>query len=454
MPLLRRFNESVSKHTLLAEGARVVVGVSGGVDSVVLLHVLRESGFDPVAAHVNYGLRGAESEADEALVRKLGTQWDMPVHVHRATLEGSVQAAARDARYAFFGEVADAVGTPTVATAHHRDDQAETVLLNLFRGAGPVGLAGMPVRRPLAPGAGVEVIRPLLWASRDEIEAYAHEHRLEWREDASNQSSSYRRNVLRREMLPRLEAHFPGVAERIAHAAGLLREALDHGAALAPDGLLDTVADGERALRLDGLTRQPAAVQRTLLLEALRRWAPDAPRSSATVREVESLIDAQPGRRVEWTGLTIWRDRERLVFETAPSAEPFVAEVQPGETVTPLGTLRIEPLDDVPGRFASALNVEIVDVERLRFPLVLRPWQAGDAFQPFGMDGRKKISDLLTERRVPPHQRARQMVVCSESEVVWVVGHRLGASFAVGPQTQRAVRLTWTPALASNDSDA
>ncbi len=445
----QRFTEFVTGRGLLAEGARVVVGVSGGVDSVVLLHLLREGGFAPVVAHVNYGLRGAEADADEALVRMLCERWDVPLWVRQAEIEGSVQAAARAARYAFFGEVAAEVSALAVATGHHRDDQAETLLLNLFRGAGPVGLAGIPVRRPLAPGSRIEVVRPLLWASREETEGYARARGLPWREDASNQSSAYRRNVLRREVLPLLETHFgEGVGARIAHTADLVREALDAGAALVPTELFEAAAEavpGGWALRLDGLEAQPPPVQRGVLLEALRRGAPGVPRSAAAVREVEALLAAQPGRRVAWPGATVWRTRAHLVFETAAAVEAFAVEVQPGETVTPLGTLRVEMLDAMPEAFDGSPEVEVVDAERLRFPLVLRPWQAGDGLRPLGIAGRKKVSDLLTDCRVPSYRRARALVLLSGEEVVWVVGHRLGAA-AVGPETRRAARLTWTQA--------
>ncbi len=449
----------MTDRALLAEGECVVVGVSGGMDSMVLLHLLSASGFLPVAAHVNYGLRGEASAADEALVRTLCQQWDVPLRVHRAEVSGSVQAEARDARYVFFGEVASEVGASAIATAHHRDDQAETVLLNLFRGAGPVGLAGMPMRRPLMSGSAVEVIRPLLWASRAGIESYARAHHLLWREDESNQSPAYRRNVLRHEVLPLLGKHFgEDVGERIAGAAELMREALDSGAALVPADLFEDAAEENASgwsLRLDGLTAQPEAVQRGLVLEALRRWAPDAPRSTATVREVESLLASQVGRRIEWPGVTVWRDRDRLVFETAPAVDTFKVNVDVGKTQTPLGTLAVELLDVVPEAFDSSPNIEVVDADRLRFPLTLRTWQAGDAFQPFAMDGHKNISDLLTERRVPSHRRARQLVLVSGDEIVWVVGHRLGAGFAVGAETQRVVRLTWIEkALAHGGSDA
>lgn len=444
----------IAEHGLIEPGARVVVGVSGGMDSVVLLQILQELGYEPVVAHVNYGLRGEASDADEALVRAAAEERAAPCHVHRVWLDGeNVQAEARVVRYGFFGEVAEEVGAAVVATAHHRDDQAETLLLNLFRGSGPAGLAGIPVRRSLAPGSEISVVRPLLGVGREAIAAYARTRGLRWREDASNASGDYRRNVVRHDLLPRIAQHFgEGVGARIARTADLVRAYLDSGAALSAASLLDaaseSLADGW-ALRIDVLAEQPETVRRGLLLEALRRWAPEAPRSAAAVGALDALLDAQPGRRIAWTGVTVWRERERLAFvpTTADESSEWTVEVgeTDTETATPLGTLRVEPLDRVPDRFDTAPTVEVVDADRVRWPLTLRPWRDGDVFQPFGLDGHKKVSDVLTERRVPPHRRARQLVLLSEGEVVWVVGHRLGAQVAVDGRTQRVVRLVWIP---------
>jgi len=448
--LLVRFLRSLAEHDL-APGSTVVVGVSGGLDSMVLLDLLRRSELRPVAAHVNYGLRGEESDGDEAFVREGCADVDIPCYVHRAQLEGdTVQAEARRIRYAFFGEAAEKVDAQFVMTAHHRGDQAETLLLHLFRGTGPAGLAGMPARRPLAPGSSVTVVRPLLDVGRDEIEVYARERGLRWRQDSSNDATDYRRNVVRHEILPLIEQHFDGASERIARTAGLLRAYLDSGAALAPDAALEALAaplvDGW-SLRLDGLRTRPETVRRGLLLEALRRWMPEAPRSAAAVHELDALLDAQPGRKVEWPGGTVWRERERLAFIPASDkkAQSHEVEADRGETPTPFGILRVEPLDAVPTRFESSPLVEIVDADRLRWPLRLRAWQDGDSFHPLGLDGHKKVSDLLTERQVPPHRRGQQLVLCSKGEVVWVVGHRLDACAAVRSETRRAVRLTWIP---------
>ena len=449
MALLTRFEAFVAEHDLIARDRPIVVGVSGGVDSVTLLHLLTASGFQSVAVHVNYGLRGAASEADEALVRDLCAAWEVPLRVERVRLaEGNVQAEARAARYAAFGRTAEEAGAQTVATAHHRGDQAETLLLNLFRGAGPAGLAGMPLRRPLAPGSSVEVVRPLLFAPRAEIAAYAATHALRWREDASNHEGDYRRTTLRETIIPALEAAFgDGVRDRLADTADRFRAYLDSGAALASDAALDALArrsDGGWALPVAVLRAEPVVVRHGLVLEALRRWAPEAPRSAAAVQEIGALVEAQPGRSVVWPGVTVWRDRDRLVFVPQPAAVPERQAVTLGTTVTAAGILAVEE-GRRPERFEASPCAEYADAGRLRFPLTLRPWQPGDTLQPLGLDGSKKVSDLLTDRKVPPQHRAHQLVLVSGGEIVWVVGHRLADPFRVRPETRRVVRLTWTP---------
>ena len=304
------------------------------------------------------------------------------------------------------------------------------------------------MRRPLVRDTALTLVRPLLWASRSEIEAYARTHDLRWREDATNAGNDYRRNVLRHEVLPLIRRAFPDASEQMAHAASLLREYLDAGAALAPDALFEEAAYLEpqgRGLRLDVLAAQPEVVSHGILLEALRRWVPEAPRSAASLAELASLIDAQPGRRVVWQNVTVWRERDRLTFVTETSDGEYAVTVDPGTTMTPVGTLHVERLDERPSSFDPSPLVEVVDAERLRFPLTLRSWRGGERLQPVGLDGHKRVSDVLTEGRVPPHRRAQHPVLVSGEEIVWVVGHRLAGSFAVGPRTRTVARLTWRP---------
>ncbi|MDX1546850.1 MAG: tRNA lysidine(34) synthetase TilS [Rhodothermales bacterium] len=431
-------------------GARLLVGVSGGVDSVVLLHALRRLGSAGAACHVNYGLRGAASDEDEAFVRALCAEWGLPLHVAARPLadaEGSVQEAARAARYAVFEEVARAEGIAAVAVGHHRDDQAETILMQLLRGAGPEGLTGMAPRRPLAPG--IALVRPLLGVRRAAVEAYARAQGLRWREDASNRSLRYRRAALRTEVLPRIEAHFgPGAVDNIARSGTLLRA---YVAASMQEQLEQTFSrtsvevEGGGGLRLAELEAMPAVWRGRVILEALRRWVPGAARASV-VDAAERLREAQPGRRVEAGGGVIWRGREALLFLQTPNGEEDAPQTLDARRPVCFrgGRLILELLDARPADLAAgAPNAVVLDADRLDLPLRVRRWLPGDRIRPLGLGGTKKVSDVLTDARVPVHQRSAVPVVLSGSEVVWVAGHRMAEAVRVRPETRRYAKITF-----------
>ncbi|WP_397547420.1 tRNA lysidine(34) synthetase TilS [Rhodothermus marinus] len=448
---VRRFIET---EALLQPGQRVVVGVSGGVDSMVLLEVLRRLGYRPVVVHVNYRLRGADSDADEALVRRFCRWHRLPLRVARIDLKArtggrAIQATARQVRYAFFRRVALREGIEVVAVAHQRDDQAETLLLNLMRGSGLEGLLGMRPKRRLG-RENVWLVRPLLPVSRAEIEAWARAEGIPWREDVSNASLHYRRAVIRHEVLPLLARHFgSGVAARLAHTAGLLRAYYE--ATFRPElrRRWQEVADeSDRALRLEPLRTQPPVWQQRLILEALRRWLPGAPQRRRVVAQALRLLQAQPGRRLELPQGIIWRDRELLRFRPRlRSVWPDEGLLEPDRPL-PLagGTLIATLLDAVPERLdEGAPLVAYVDADRIRWPLRVRRWRPGDRMQPLGMRGHRKISDLLTDLKVPVDQRDRCYVVSQDGEIVWLVGYRLAEPFRVRPETRRVVKLCWKP---------
>lgn len=446
-PLLESLRAFVRQHALLREGQRVAVAVSGGVDSVALLHLLRED-FAPTVVHVDHGLR-ADSRADAAFVAALAGAWGLPVTVERIIVpEGSSrQGRARAERYRALERVALSQGLEAVAVAHQRDDVAETLLLQLLRGAGPRGWRALPVARPIARGSTVRLVRPLRFAGRAEIEAYARAQGLEWREDPSNEALEYRRVAVRRRIFPLLKRYFgDGVLERLAAAAELAEAYVEAGAALAPAAALREARVEVDALSVEALGAMSAVVRRGVILEVLARLYPEAPRSAASVAEIERLLKAQPGRRVALGEVVVWREREVLRFATPPRPVTFVGTVSvPGQLETPWGALRVELVDEPPDAFPAGSDTEVVDADRLGSTLTLRTWRPGDRFVPFGMQGQKKVSDLLTERRVRSAERGRQLVLLSEGAIVWVVGHRLAEGLRVRPETRRLVRLAWLP---------
>ena len=432
-----------------ADVGPVVVGVSGGVDSVVLARTLAALSVEIVVAHVDHGLR-PDSADDAAWVGALASEIGVPCEILPVQVgQGNVQAQAREARYDALGALAGRVGSRFVAVAHTATDQAQTVLLNLVRGSGLRGLAGMPPSRPLTNAA--TLIRPLLWASRSEVEAEAQARSWSWREDPTNATDRYRRNRIRHHVLPLLEAEGgPRTDSRMAQTAQVVRSAIDgfgpgrifHAQAVA-DSRGGRVPLGEEIIDMG-----PA--RGGVWTAALQAWAPDAPLRREVVAAIDALLDRSVGARVVVPGLVVWREREALRFDTAPPAQ--VGEVrapltgEPISLLTEVGTLLLDPGAEPPDTFGPGPTEEHVDAEALGASVTLRPWRAGDRFRPLGLAGTKLVSDLLTERHVPPSERARQLVLCgADDRVAWVVGHRLGAHAAVRPETTRTVRLRWTP---------
>lgn len=450
----------IDRHALLDDGATVLVAVSGGADSMACLSVLRRLGYDVHALHANYGLREG-ADADEALVRRWCEEQSPAVPLTAVSLDAEARAAARDEslqesarrlRYEALAERAAVIGAPAVATGHHRDDQAETLLLNLVRGSGPEGLAGMRPSRPMEEAPSVSLVRPLLDVSRDDIEDYTEAERLPWRTDPTNRSLDYDRGVMRTEILPRLADHFEGVRDTLARSATLMGEYVDQ--ALRPaleDRMEAAYGECERGgwLSIDALTDESPVWRRRVLLEALRRALPSASYSYAMAEELDALVDAQVGCRVEVGGGRVWRERRGLRFlpEEAEPNPVSPTSIDWGESISiPQGELRVDPCVEHPSLLDSGTpQVAYADADRLGQPLTVRSWSDGDRFQPFGLQGSKTVSDLLTEEQVPSHRRKAVCVLCTEDHIAWVVGHRLDHRVRVRPTTDRVARLVLRP---------
>lgn len=453
----------IADEGLVDPDAAVLVGLSGGVDSVVLVDMLHRLGYDVAALHVNYRLRGTESEDDERFVRRFCSSIGIPLSVETFDTPAvardrktSVQETARKLRYEAFEKAASAASISAVAVGHHRDDQAETVLLHLFRGTGPEGLAGMPVKRRIRRGADVWLVRPLLQLRRSELEAYAEERGLSWREDPSNLKAAYRRGALRAYVLPLIENHFgDAVTENIARSADLMRAYVESGLdaeireAFSEASSSEEHFDAVGQLDVEVLQSFDPVMRRRIILEAIRRWLPALGANSATVSEIEKLLEAQPGRRLAHPTGTVWRERSRLLFTVQsqhPTAEAAALQArEPAET--PLGTIEISMDVDRPEDVAATSStVEYVDADRLTPPLIVRRWWPGDRFIPLGMSHAKKISDFLTDEKVPPHRKEPVLVLQAGEEIVWVIGYRIAETVRIRPETSRVARLRFHPA--------
>ncbi len=430
---------------------RILLGISGGVDSVVLLDLLHDISEEVVCLHVNYGLRSAESDKDEQFVRDLCERSGNELVVVRAEREmkkgrGSVQEIARAIRYREFEKAARTRGIGIVSVAHHADDQVETVLMNLFRGAGLNGLAGIPVSRDLSDS--VRLTRPLLFARREDILHYAQARGLTWREDASNADPRYRRTAVRNDILPLVEKYFgDATADNILRASNLARDALAHRRRLAS---LGAVIPDSPELYLADLLDLTESLQTRVILDALQRFLPHAPRTRAAAEQVRDLLVMQTGRRVDFGPSSVVRERDALRFvpirEMGDQRQAFESALEIGETIiTPSGLLAAYQLAHIPSQLdVRSRRVEFVDAARLRLPLTVTTWKDGDHIALFG-GGRKKVSDLLTDRKVAHADRRDVLVVRSAEDIVWVVGISLSATFAINSASESAVVLAFIP---------
>lgn len=421
--------------------ARILVGVSGGIDSVVLLDVLCELGYVCDVIHVNFQLRGSDSEGDEQLVREACAERNLRIHVHPASArfharneKCSIQMAARDLRYNVFAQIADLHRISAVAVGHHSDDQAESLLINLNRGTGPEGMVAMRPRRSL--GQYSHLIRPLLAETRDSVRTHAEARKLTWREDASNDDDAYLRSRIRSRVMPHLNS------QALARSASLMGHWVEQ--VIRPMIAEQVAAASEgQSLKIDYIRQLPDILARRVVMEGLRKWMPWASVDEVLVERIMDLMGTQSGKRVEVGPGAVWRDRKHLMFADLHQEEP----VQNGKLSVgsdpihiPQGLLQLDLIAEHPTQFGGP-DVAWLDAATLTFPLTIRNWRPGDRIHPLGMQGTKKVSDILTDAAVPASVRSKVTVVCSGDTIAWIVGYRLSQKFRVTTSTQKYARI-------------
>lgn len=437
--MLDRIQTYIQEHALFSPTDKLLVAVSGGLDSVVLAHVLHKLDVDFAVAHCHFGLRAEEADADEQFVRKLAKQYEVPYFVEFfqtkqfAEQEGiSTQMAARALRYEWFERIRQTQGLDYIATAHHQRDTAETMLLNLTHGTGLAGLHG------IRPKAG-HLVRPLLAVSKPDLYDYVVENRLIWREDASNDSPVYQRNRLRLEVLPVLRDINPNLdhtlsitAERVGGAEEIVRRYVEETAAQAR-------RDEPEATYLDIRMLQRTAATAVVLHELLRPFG----FSYLVVKDIVQSFGAESGRRFESPTHRLVKDREQLVITPRTLTKFGTHQLQAGQEVLKIDGLhlRTELLEvtegfDIPkGKAVAAL-----DADALKFPLTVRAWQEGDWFMPIGMKGKKKLSDFLIDQKVPLNLKDNvQVLVSADGKIAWVIGFRPDDRFKVTEETERVL---------------
>jgi len=435
--MIASFHAYLEHSGMLPEGSKLVVACSGGIDSVVLTHLLHELGYEMVLAHMNYHLRGAESDADARFVEALAQTLQAPFFVESGDAKAAadqggdgLQAAARRLRYAFFERIRTTVGAAYVVTAHQRDDLVETYFGHLLRGSHWKGFTAIP-------RVNGHVVRPLLHVSRQEIEDFALASNIAFRHDASNDSLHYTRNRIRHELIPLLEDIRPGFTRNTLRQIDQFVEigqVIDGLVAELAEQMLDLREEGLR-IDIEGLGEHP--LLRLLLQEILNDYGFPARR----VDEVIDLMYSDPGHGIYSSTHRILRERDHLLITPLPEKHSEVVEIYRGDDeVHSLLHLIVDELPRSAVVISSDANVALLDVDRLTFPLVLRRWQAGDRIRPIGLEGSMKVSDLLVQAKMSTLEKERVCVLLSGEEIIWVPGLRIGESAKIGSSTQVVMR--------------
>lgn len=444
--MIERVQYTIDVYQMLAEGQSVVAAVSGGPDSVAMLDCLVRLGYRPIVAHLNHLLRGEAAQGDEDFVRALARERDLPVCVKRVDVRSlarekgvSIEEAGRGARYLFFGEVMERRCCLRTALAHHRDDQAETVLLHMLRGSGPEGLKGMlPVRDGV-------FIRPLLYVSRDEILDYCEGRGLSYREDASNADTDYARNRVRHDLLPVLTAYNPRVREALCRTAEILREE-DACMAVYARRLYGELAslDGDNIrFDIEALAALPPAMMRRMVRKAAAETGGIRDVRFDHIERVLGLLGGQGGAvqlpggvRAEVRGSALCFLLEGDAVPCPPYAHSL--SVPGSVSVTEAGVricceLAEEALFDD--------DTVCVDADKIEGPLWVRNRRPGDRFFPYKAPGQKKLKDFLIDQKIPRRKRDTLPLVTDKKGIIWVAGLRTGHDYRVDDGTKRILKL-------------
>ena len=479
----------IRRYNLISPEEIVVVGVSGGADSVCLLHVLAKwqkgLGIKLHVAHLNHRLRGVESEADAKYVSNLAGSLGIPITIDRQDVAAyriernlSVEEAARELRYAFLAKVAREVGANRIAVGHTRDDQVETILMHLLRGTGITGLCGLAPCSPLAHDSqgmslpakrsNLLVIRPLLDITREETTSYCRKHQLDPRIDSSNRSLSFFRNRLRLQLLPLLRQYNPSVDQALLRLADIAKEDNAFIEQQASE-LWDEVARQENnAIHLDmkQIASLPIALQRQLLRAAVTRLAGDTRDIEAGhIEAARSLLNKPVGKRISLPHGFICQGGydELFIASTAKQSQlppcpfpPLPGEFPlkvPGETVLPgwnvIASIVGERVDATPLRGVLSTSGETgqsnliahFDLHKTGTELLVRQRQPGDRFQPLGMNMLKKLYEFMVDAKIPLSWRDRIPIVCSRRQIIWVAGWRIDDNVKTTEASKEILRL-------------
>lgn len=427
--MLQIVEKFIEREKLLTSGTTVIVGFSGGMDSMVLLDLLSLLNYQCIAAHCNFHLRGDESDRDADFVKKWCKQIDIPftsidfdTTQYAAEKKISIEMAARELRYEWFETIRRQFQAEAVAVAHHKDDSVETVLLNLVRGTGIKGLTGIMPRNGC-------IVRPLLCVTRSEIEAYIVERGFPFMHDSTNDDDVFLRNSLRLNIIPRLKEINPSVKEAIWRTSRNLSEAEKVYVAY----IQKAIADVWQGDRIDIQKLRETASPQSVLFEILYSLG----FSSSVIDDAFMAMEGNSGKVFYSKSYRLIKDRAFFIIDPigaiGDNKDCFFIEQTDKEISDPLRMVIMR--EKMPVDIRKSKHILYADASLLKFPLLLRKWKEGDWFIPFGMKGRKKLSDYFSDRKYSLRDKENAWVLLSGDDIVWIVGERSDERFKISGKT-------------------
>ena len=433
--MLELFKNHIKTKFSFLETSRVLVAISGGMDSVVLANLCHQLKFNFALAHCNFNLRGSESDADEEFVLQLAEALDLEVFVESFDTKAyaeehklSIQMAARELRYDWFQELSEQLNFDYIVTAHHADDNLETFLINLTRGTGLDGLTGIPEING-------NIVRPLLPFSRQTLEAYAAENELKWRNDSSNASTKYLRNKLRHDVIPVLKdinknllQNFQTTLDNLNDTADIVEESLN---AVLKRAII-SIDNSEIRFKVSEFKQlnNPKAYLHEFLKDyGFSEW-----------NDVLNLLYAQSGKQVFSSSYRLLKDRDILILTEVTSEDnnqSISIAKKDAKMTLPIGILSFNEVSKIGKTHA---NIIYVDESKIKFPLAVRKWQEGDYFFPLGMKGKKKLSKYFKDEKFSLMDKENSWLLCSEDSILWVIGKRADDRFKVTENTKQIIK--------------
>ena len=435
--LLQKFTEFNAAKRLANGKKTTLLTVSGGMDSIVMCHLFKQAGFPFAIAHCNFQLRGAEADGDEQFVTDLAKQYGVKLFVKKFNTKQyaeekslSIQLAARELRYNWFEEIRKENGFNLIATAHHLNDNIETILYNFTKGTGIRGLRGIPVRQ-------VNIVRPLLFASREEIVAHMKGKKLQFREDSSNSEDKYTRNKIRHNIIPLLKEINPSLEQTLGEKIEQLNEVEQLYEKQTAKASRQLFLPRGNDIYIPLLKLRKTGNAGSVLFEYLKDYG----FNSEQVEDILNARDAESGKQFLSNEARIIKDRRFFILTKLKEQNNSVQFINEDTPELTLGERKLQ-ISEHTGPVTADKNIAYLDRSKLEFPLIARKWAPGDYFYPFGMKmKKKKLKKFFIDEKVPLHEKENVWVIESNKKIVWVVGFRIDERFKVGEKTGQIAKI-------------